>query len=488
MASREKSIVKNLRPFWLLIGVLLLVTACPSPAEAAQDLSQVKKLYVAPISGETGANELRASLLKQLNKTGQFQLVDSPEQADAVLKGTGQLWVTGYIYVNPRAPTSKRQAVYSGFLSVELVGHNNQVLWSYLVTPAKFSSSSVPDDLSGNLVKRLIAARSKKTGQEPAAAGSEHLEPTTLHGGGATLPAPLYLKWFESFEGKNPAIQVQYDSVGSETGIRLLTEGKVDFAGSDVPPDTSALQISFLRVPTVLGGVVPIYNLKNVGSNLKFTPEMLAGIYLAKITKWNDPLIHAANKGIPLPDAEIAVIHRSDGSGTTYTWSDFLSKTSTVWKSTVGTGMTVAWPTGTGAEHNDGVATLVQKTPNSIGYVELVYAIQHQLSFGSVRNAAGEFIHADLETLAAAAKDSLGSGSELPASITNSPGKGAYPIATFTWLLLPEESSDQAKKAALVGLLRWVLTDGQKESSALGYAPLPHSLADWALRSLSKLR
>jgi phosphate transport system substrate-binding protein len=204
---------------------------------------------------------------------------------------------------------------------------------------------------------------------------------------------------------------------------------------------------------------------------------MLAGVYLGKITKWNDPLIQASNKGVSLPNAEIVVIHRSDGSGTTYTWSDFLSKTNVAWKSTVGTGTTLNWPVGIGAEHNDGVAALVQKTPNALGYAELVYAIQHQLSFGSVRNASGEFIHADLEALAIAAK-SVGPPTGLPASITNAAGKGAYPIATFTWLVLPQRFGDSAKRTALTELLHWILTAGQKECSALGYAPLPRALAD----------
>jgi phosphate transport system substrate-binding protein len=211
---------------------------------------------------------------------------------------------------------------------------------------------------------------------------------------------------------------------------------------------------------------------------------MLAGIYLGKIKKWNDPLISASNNGVALPDADIVVIHRSDGSGTTYTWSDFLSKISTDWKSTVGTAMTLAWPVGTGAEHNEGVAALVQQTPNSIGYVELVYAIQHQLSFGSVRNASGEFIHASLESLALAARDAAVPSSQMPTSITNAAGKGAYPIATFTWLLVPSQVGDPAKKAALLALLHWLLADGQKECPALGYAPLPRDLAERVLNSL----
>ena len=487
MAKQAKFVIPGLRAAFRLFTLALMIIALrPSFAQTAQELSQVKKLYVAPLSGGAGTNELRASLIKQLTKAkaGKFQIVENPSQADAVLKATGQLWITGYISVNPRASTGNRQPVYGGYLSVEVLGRGNEVLWSYLVTPTKFSSSSAPDHLSGNLVKQLLAAHAAKGTSGPNARSAGHLEQTALHGAGATFPAPLYQKWFESFEANHPKVQIRYDAVGSEAGVRLLTEDKVDFAGSDVPPDASASQPSFLRVPTVLGGVVPIYNLKNIDSSLRFTSEMLAGIYLGQITRWNDPLIQASNKGVSLPNAQIAVIHRSDGSGTTYAWSDFLSKTDSAWKSSVGIGTTLNWPVGTNAEGNGGVATMVQKTPNSIGYVELVYAIQHQLSFGSVRNASGEFIHADLQALAIAAKNAGGSPSQPPASITNAAGKGAYPIATFTWLLLPQQTDDSAKRMALAELLRWVLTAGQKESSALGYAPLPRDLAERVLHSL----
>jgi hypothetical protein len=231
---------------------LMIIALRPSFAQTAQELSQVKKLYVAPLSGGAGTNELRASLIKQLTKAkaGKFQIVENPSQADAVLKATGQLWITGYISVNPRASTGNRQPVYGGYLSVEVLGRGNEVLWSYLVTPTKFSSSSAPDHLSGNLVKQLLAAHAAKGTSGPNARSAGHLEQTALHGAGATFPAPLYQKWFESFEANHPKVQIRYDAVGSEAGVRLLTEDKVDFAGSDVPPDASASQASFLRVPT----------------------------------------------------------------------------------------------------------------------------------------------------------------------------------------------------------------------------------------------
>jgi phosphate transport system substrate-binding protein len=255
-------------------------------------------------------------------------------------------------------------------------------------------------------------------------------------------------------------------------------------------PDLGNPQVNanFVRVASVLGAVVPIYNLGGLTQDVRFTPEVLAGIYLGKIKKWNDPEIRKANEGVDLPGSDIVVIHRDDGSGTTYAWSDFLSKVSPDWKTAIGTGTRLKWPTGTGVEGNEGVASAVGKTPNSIGYVEMVYAIQHQLSFGAVRNSAGEFIRASLDSLSGAAKIMAASSNAALPSITNPPGRGVYPIATFTWLLLPQEIADNAKKAALLELLRWVLTDGQKECSALGYAPLPREVADRELESLKTLK
>ena len=466
--------------------MVVLLAAISLHAQTAKDLSQVKKVFVAPLSGGNGAAELHESLVKQLRKSGKFEVVANPSQADAVVKGSGQIWVTGHMATSPRSPATNRQAIYGGFLSVEVVGANNAVLWSYLVTPSKFSWASISDDLSDNLVKEMVVARDK-TGPSP----NPGVVQASLHGAGSTFAAPLYQKWFESFQQQHPDVRISYDSVGSGRGTQLLLEGKVDFAASDVPPSDqgpSQSTAGFPRIASVLGGVVPIYNLKGLTQDLKFTPEALAGIYLGKITKWNDPLIKSQNKSAPLPNADIVVIHRSDGSGTTYAWSDYLSKISAEWRTSVGTGMTLNWPLGTGMEHNEGVAAKVQQTPNSIGYVELVYAIQHRLSFGSVRNASGEYIRANLESLAAAAGSALGGNSASPASITNASGKEAYPIASFTFLLLPLQVWDNQKKTALLELLQWVLTSGQKECSALGYAPLPREVANQQLQMLNSLK
>lgn len=458
-------------------GLVLTLVAISLHAQTAQDLSRVKKVFVSSFSGGNGAAELHDGLVKQLRKSGKFEVVATPSEADAVIKGNGQIWIKGHIATSPRSPSANRQAIFGGFLSVQVLGADNAALWSYLVTPSKFSWGSIAEDLSENLVREMVAAHDK-IGQP-----SKGVAQTSLHGAGSTFVAPLYQMWFESFQQQHPDVRLSYDAVGSAAGAQLLLQDKVDFAASDVPPSDQGPSQSapgFLRIASVLGGVVPIYNLKDLSQDLKFTSEALAGIYLGKITKWNDPIIKSANRGVSLPDANIIVIHRSDGSGTTYTWSDYLSKISTEWRTTVGAGMTLKWPVGMEAEYNEGLAATVQRTPHSIGYVELVYAIQHQLSFGAVRNAAGEYIRANLESVTAAASAMTGD----PASITNAPGKDSYPIATYTFLLWPKQINDSKKKAALLGLLQWALTNGQKECSALGYAPLPHELANRQLQML----
>ena len=269
--------------------------------------------------------------------------------------------------------------------------------------------------------------------------------------------------------------------------MQRLLANQVNFAASDIPPLPKDLPeaAQLQRFATVLGAVVPIYNIDTLDRTLRFTPEILAGIYLGKITRWNDPAIRVANRGTNLPNAPIAVVHRSDGSGTTYAFTDYLTKTCPEWKA-IGSGPTVQWPVGAGATGNDGVAAKVQQTANSIGYVELTYAIQHELSYGSVRNAAGNFITANLETVAAAAKSTVTSTEPLT-SITNAPGKDAYPMASFTWIVLPA-SVPANERNSILQLLQWMLTSGQKQSSALGYTPLPKDLATRELQSISQLK
>jgi phosphate transport system substrate-binding protein len=300
---------------------------------------------------------------------------------------------------------------------------------------------------------------------------------TMINGAGATFPYPIYGKWFDEYTRVDRDAQINYQSIGSGGGIRQFTEGTVDFGASDMPMTDEQIgkcRQKPLHFPTVLGGLVPTYNISGVAQDLKFTPEILAGIYLGAIKKWNDPELKKVNPGVNFPDAEILVVHRSDGSGTTFVWTDYLSKVSPEWKKRVGANTSVKWPVGLGAKGNEGVAGLVKQSPNSIGYVELIYALQNKLPYGYLRNSAGTFLKADLASVTNAA---AGAAKAMPAdfrvSITNAPGQKAYPIVSFTWLLIPSKIEDAAKKKAIVTFLHWMLTDGQKYTASLGYAPLP---------------
>ncbi len=473
-----------------LCSLLIFLFSAGNSAVYAQDtvrLSQVKKVYVGSLGTDNGAAEMRAQIVRQLRKSQGIQLVSDAKDADAQVKGTGRVWVTGHVTLNPRSHSSS-QPVFEGFLSVEVVDKSGETLWSYLVTPSKFPWHSIADDLSRQLVGRLLRAIEDDAQQASSTASIEVKSKGTLRGAGATFPAPLYQQWFELFQDEHPEVRIGYDPVGSAEGIRRLKEGKVDFAASEMPLSDAAMSEahqSFLHLPSVLGAVVPIYNVNGLHQNLSFTPEALAGIFLGKIRKWNDPQIRTSNRDASLPDADIVVVHRSDGSGTSFVWTDYLSKISPEWKASVGAGATVRWPVGVEAEGNEGVASTVQHTPNSIGYVEFIYAIQHELSFGAVRNEAGQFIRATISGVtAAAAVTANPPGRDFRVSITNPSGKDAYPIATYTWLLLPEQMQDKNRKAVLLDLVRWMLTSGQKKCSALGYAPLPADVAKRALASL----
>jgi phosphate ABC transporter phosphate-binding protein len=475
------------------LPLLILASAAVTlTAQTAQSLSTVKKVYLDSFGQDDTAIKLRERIVQQLRKYGKLQVVSSPPEADAVLKGNADIWVTGYVSTNPRVPSNGRQPVIQGFLSAELIGKDNEPLWSYLVTPSKFRAAPITHDLADQLVAKLIAALDQKNDQPPPSPLPNSPVAANLNAAGATFPAPLYQRWFESFQQRFPNAHINYSPVGSEAGLALFARGKLDFAASDIlPPDPHGpeSQSSLLYFPTVLGAVVPIYNLKAVDRTLNFTPEALAGIYLGKIKSWNDLKIRSPNKGAPLPDTAIVVVHRSDGSGTTFVWTDFLSKVSAEWKSAVGTGADVKWPGGVGVEGNEAVAAMVRQTPNSIGYVELVYALRHQLNFAAVQNSAGEFIQADLASVSAAATSAPGAmTSGFRVSITNPPGKRAYPISAFTWWLFPPELGGAAKKPASLELLQWMLASGQKQCSALGYAPLPREIATRELQSLSTLK
>jgi phosphate transport system substrate-binding protein len=467
---------------------LSCITPVVSHAQNAERLSQVKKLYVDSLGQGEGAAEIRTQLIHRLEKTGGIQIVEGRDEADAIVKGTAQVWTTGHISLSARSHTFS-EATFGGFLSAEIVGKNNQTLWSYLVTPSNFSMRSVTDDLAGQLVKRLSEDMKEKS-QPELASGTPSDTRAVLRGAGATFPAPLYQKWFELFEERHPEVNIHYDAVRSAAGIQRLTNGTIDFGASDMPLSAREMAEThqrFVHIPMALGAVVPIYNVEHAGE-IKFTPEVLAGIYLGKIKKWNDPQIRIVNRGAALPDAEIVVVHRSEGSGTTFVWSDYLSKVSPEWQSSVGAGLTVRWPVGVAAAYNEGVASAVQQTPNSIGYVEFIYAIQHELTFAAVRNAQGHFVRADIASVTAAVQGSNNSDRDPRVSITSSAGSDAYPIASYTWLLLPEQIEDKNKRTALVELVRWILTFGQKSCAALGYAPLPSLISKRGLESLDTIK
>jgi phosphate transport system substrate-binding protein len=315
-----------------------------------------------------------------------------------------------------------------------------------------------------------------------------------INGAGATFPYPIYSKWFDEFRKSNGA-QINYQSVGSGAGIKQVTEGTVDFGASDGPMNDDQIKAyrakngtGILHFPTVLGAAVPTYNVPGVSASLNFTPEALSGIFLGRISKWNDPAIANANKDVNLPANDIVVIHRSDGSGTTYIWTDYLSKVSSDWKDKVSKGTSVSWPVGLGGKGNEGVTGLLKQTPNSIGYVELIYAAQNKVLYGSVKNAAGNFVKADLASVSeAAASASKSMPDDFRVSITNAPGKNAYPISSFTWLLLPEKFKDSAKRDILKNFVKWAITDGQNDVEALSYAKLPKEVVDKELKALNKV-
>ncbi len=313
---------------------------------------------------------------------------------------------------------------------------------------------------------------------------------TQLNGAGATFPYPMYSKWFSEYHKAHTDIQINYQSIGSGGGIRQVTAGTVDFGASDGPMTDEQLaqaKTKILHIPTVLGTVVPAYNIPGVSGEVKFTPEALAGIFLGKITSWNDKAITGANPGINFPSQPIVVIHRSDGSGTTYIFTDYLSKVSAEWKNSVNKGTSVKWPVGLGGKGNEGVAGMVRQMDGAIGYIELIYAVQNKIPYGSVKNAAGQFVKASLESTTAAAASVKAMPADFRVSITNPPGKDAYPIASFTWLLIPAQSKD-GKGKILSDFLNWMVDDGQKLTSQLTYAPLPDNVAAKVKDAIKQVR
>jgi phosphate transport system substrate-binding protein len=476
--------------FSAVSGVATILAAAQLP----QQVSSIRRVALDWPENAKASAVVRDRLTQKLKSFDKIQIVPAVAQADAVLRGSVTIWKAGYISTSFRSKAAE-EPLYQGYASAELNDKNGNTLWSYLATPRRPGWKKITDDLGDQLAAALVDAIAQKdtadtpATPEPGKVATRSSASISLTGAGGTFPAPIYQKWFEAFERTRPNIRVSYAAVGSEEGVRRIRQGDVNFGASDMPLSDEQLrnaQGRLVQFATVLGAVVPIYNVKGAPDGLNFTPEVLAGIFLGKIHSWNAPEIRAINKHVKLPDQEIVVVHRSDGSGTTYAWTDYLSKVSEPWKSAVGSGMTVSWPVGVGAERNEGVAETVGKTPNSIGYVEFIYALQHELSFGAVRNATGEYVKADLDSVTAAAKAvAAQKGGLLPTSITNARGKHTYPIATFTWVLIPSRSTDSNKQQALRDLLTWMLTSGQKQCQSLGYAPLPEDLAAQQLHALA---
>jgi len=302
-----------------------------------------------------------------------------------------------------------------------------------------------------------------------------------LNGAGATFPYPMYSKWFSEYNKLHPDVQINYQSIGSGGGIRQVLNGTVDFGASDGPMTDEQLKeakVKLLHIPTVLGADVPAYNVPGISGEIKFTPEALAGIFLGKIQNWNDPALTKVNPSVNFPNQQIIVVHRSDGSGTTYIFTDYLSKVSKEWETTVGKGTSVKWQVGLGGKGNEGVAGQIRQLQGSIGYVELIYAVENKITFGSVRNAAGNFVKASLDGVTEAAASSPKMPADFRVSITNAPGKTAYPISSFTWLLIPMQAKDPKKGKIIADFLDWMVSDGQKMTSQLSYAPLPPNVVD----------
>ena len=440
---------------------------------------EVRRIYVEPFTTKAGADRLQSDVTAELRKLGSVSVVSDQSSADLILGGGGEIWIRGYHSLNPRSGRSPFNGtpLYAGYLSVELKDKEGATLWSYLATPGS-ASADVSMELSRRIVRHLGEALERA--EEPSPTAGLPQPATILHGAGATFPYPVYEKWFTNYRRQKPVVQMTYDPVGSEAGIRKLLAGSVDFGASDNPQAIREIapgeESRYLLFPSVVGAVVPIVNLPGFSGEIAFTPEALAGIFLGKIRKWNDPVLKQANRGLRLPNLDIVVVHRADGSGTSYALTDYLSKTCPQWKSQVGSSLAPKWPTGREASGNDGVAKLVKELGGAIGYVEYIYALQNHLSYGTVRNRNGEFVGASLESIAAAVSRSVDIRDDFNVSIVDPPGPGAYPIASFTWLVVPARVEDDTKRNAIEAFLQWMLGPGQRQAAALGYLALPKDI------------
>ena len=471
-----------------------LVLCCgmvgPARARQAAPANTNRRIYVEPFATRQGSDKFREDVIAELRKMKSVSLAADESSADEILGGGGEVWIEGYRSHNPQlgkvAPNGT--PIYTGFLSIELRDKQGQTLWSYLATPPA-ASADISKDLSVLIAKKLSEALEQ--GEAPTLSAPLPQPTTVLSGAGATFPLPVYQKWFTNYRRENPTVQITYEPIGSAAGVRKLLSNSVDFGASDSPDVIHEFAAEdddkYLFFPSVVGAVVPVVNLPGLQSDIAFTPEALADIYLGKIKKWNDPIIARNNKNLHLPDLDIVVVHRADGSGTSYAWTDFLSKTSPAWKAQVGTSLEPKWPTGREAAGNDGVSKLVREQAGSIGYVEFIYALQNHLSYCRVRNHNGEFVPASLESIAAAVNHSVNPGHDFKVSIVDAPGAGVYPISSFTWIIVPARETDNTKRIALAGFLKWMLGPAQRQAAALGYLPLPKDLAKEEAAAIAKL-
>ena len=328
------------------------------------------------------------------------------------------------------------------------------------------------------------------TADNPGGAGGGNT--AQINGAGATFPYPIYSKWFSEYNKLHSNVRINYQSIGSGGGIRQLLERTVFFGASDQPMSDEMLAKAprpVLHFPTVLGAVVPVYNIEGVNAPIRFTGPLLADVFLGKVKRWNDPALAKLNPNVKLPASDITVVHRSDGSGTTFVWVDYLSKISPEWKEKVGASSSVNWPVGVGGKGNEGVAGLVKQTPGSLGYVELVYAVQNRISYGSVQNQAGEFITPDVKSVTASAAGAIATiPKDFRVSITNAPGQAAYPISSFTWILLYENPDNREHGRVMVDFMKWALSDGQPMAAEMGYASLPGELVKQELEQLNRIK
>jgi phosphate ABC transporter phosphate-binding protein len=469
----------NVSPFRWMAGFVFCCMIFGSALAWQSAPTRIRRVYVEPFATQAGSEKFREDVIAELRKLDSVSLAQDAASADAILGGGGQVWIKGYRSHNPQLGKvpANGTPIYTGFLSIELRDTSGETVWSYLATPPA-ESGDISKDLSTQIVKKL--AEALEHGEAPLRTATPPQPTTILKGAGATFPYPVYEKWFTNYRRENPAVQITYDPIGSAAGLRGLLANSVDFGASDSPDAIHELapaeEGKYLFFPSVVGAVVPVVNLPGFPGDIAFTPEALAGIYLGKIKKWNDPILERANRGLRLPDLDIAVVHRADGSGTTYAWTDYLSKTSPAWKAQVGTSLAPKWPVGREADGNDGVSKLVKEQGGSIGYVEFIYALQNHLSYGRVRNRNGEFVAASLESIAAAASHWLKIGDGLKVSIVDVPGAGVYPISTFTWIVIPAHGADDTKRIALTHFLQWMLGPGQRQAAALGYVALPEDV------------